>query len=259
VESVGWQLKPHNDSNGKTISVEVVYIVDMDIKLDTVPSSIRKTLSVQIPMIVSKIDELMQKKGFAPYVLNSNIKIIKEEFNVKNDQYDISFIAKDGGETEFKLSKLMYPNGVEVTTIPENCKVELLPNSTDSVRVTLPSRVDLDTLIITISKHSNGFKMTYNNGQTIPNASKSKIEEPAKVTQSISTRSKYPRHSINVTTSANSTLVANGAIENHVTNNKPGNVTNNDKSNGVRSRKHKTPTSKNIITSKIFVNPSEGK
>ncbi|GBC34300.2 Bet v1-like protein [Rhizophagus irregularis DAOM 181602=DAOM 197198] len=120
LDFAGWRLKPHFDSEGNTTSVDTTYIVDVDVKLDTIPSSIRKTLSVQIPMIVSKLDELMQKMGFPPYIVNSTTKVIKEEFNIKNHQYDLSLIAEGSGVTEFKISRLMYPNGLDISTIPEN-------------------------------------------------------------------------------------------------------------------------------------------
>ncbi|CAG8706239.1 14187_t:CDS:2, partial [Funneliformis mosseae] len=164
----GWRLEPHVDDKGNTTSVDVIYIVDIDIKLDSIPTSILKMLSNQIPTTISKIDELMQKTGFCPYVLKADTKILTEEFNVKNDQYDLTLLPESGCITEFKISKLMYPNGIDVSVMPENCKVELLPTSAETIRVTLPSKVTLNIFTITASKRSKGFRMTYNNGQEIP-------------------------------------------------------------------------------------------
>ncbi|CAI2184744.1 8341_t:CDS:2, partial [Funneliformis geosporum] len=164
----GWRLEPHFDAYGNTTSVDVTYIVDIDIKLDSVPSSILKMLSNQIPTTISKIDELMQKSGFPPYILKADTKILTEEFNIKNYQYDLSLLPGSGCVTEFKISKSMYPNGIDVCVLPENCKVELLPTSAETIRVTLPLKVASNTFTITVSKRSKGFQMTYNNGQEIP-------------------------------------------------------------------------------------------
>ncbi|RIA92501.1 hypothetical protein C1645_765000 [Glomus cerebriforme] len=238
LEFAGWQLKPHFDSNGKTTSVDVIYIVDIDIKLDTIPTSIRKTLSVQIPMVIFKINELMQNMGFPPYVLNSTTKVIKEQLNIKNHQYNLSLIAKGGSVIEFKISKLMYPNGVNVSTIPENCKVELLSNSTETIRVTLPPRVDLDTLMITTTKLSKGFQMTYNHGQTIP------------IVSNFDSNGKQLKHATNGTTSENTTLVANGTVNSQFIN---------DASDLRKPKKMSASFSKSVITNETFVKPSEGK
>uniref|UniRef100_U9TNC5 START domain-containing protein n=1 Tax=Rhizophagus irregularis (strain DAOM 181602 / DAOM 197198 / MUCL 43194) TaxID=747089 RepID=U9TNC5_RHIID len=234
LDFAGWRLKPHFDSEGNTTSVDTTYIVDVDVKLDTIPSSIRKTLSVQIPMIVSKLDELMQKMGFPPYIVNSTTKVIKEEFNIKNHQYDLSLIAEGSGVTEFKISRLMYPNGLDISTIPENCKVELLSESSETIRVTLPQRVDLDNLMITISKHSTkDFQITHNHEKTIPLVSNSTIDV------------KQFKNTKDGTTSTNTTLVENGTIDGHLIKILSG------------PQKHKLNT-RSIVTPEIF-KLSEGK
>jgi hypothetical protein len=238
LDFAGWRLKPHFDSNGNTISVDITYIVDVDVKLDTIPSSIRKTLSVQIPTIVSKLDELMQKVGFPPYILNSTTKVIKEEFNIKNHQYDLSLIAEGSGVTEFKISRLMYPNGIDVSTIPENCKVETLSDNSETIRVTLPQRVDLDNLMITISKLSTkDFKMTHNHEKTIPLVSNSEIN---KINEK---RYEITRDG---TTSTNTTLVENGTIDGHFV-------------NKISDSQKRKSSSRSVITPETFIKLSEGK
>uniref|UniRef100_A0A1D1ZJI2 StAR-related lipid transfer protein 5 n=1 Tax=Anthurium amnicola TaxID=1678845 RepID=A0A1D1ZJI2_9ARAE len=236
LDFAGWKLEPNFDSNGNTTSVNITYIVDVDVKLDTIPSSIRKTLSLQIPMIVSKLDEVIQKMGYPPYVLNSTTKIIKEGFNIKNNQYDLSLIAEGSSVTEFKISKLMYPNGIHVSTIPENCKIGRLSESSESsetIRVILPSRVDLDNLMITISKHSKGFKMTYNNEQIIPLVSDSDWDE---------------KHAKNIMRSTNATPVVNGTVNGRLRSNA---------SDSQMYKKFSTSASRSVIPPKDFVKPSE--
>ncbi|CAG8663750.1 8336_t:CDS:2, partial [Scutellospora calospora] len=63
----GWELKPVYNNVGKRIAINVKYIVDIDIKLDSVPTRILKSITMQTPMCVGKIDELSKKIGFPPY------------------------------------------------------------------------------------------------------------------------------------------------------------------------------------------------
>src|SRR5438067_8660347 len=67
----GFKLIPEFDDNGFTKYVDVKYIVDIDIKLETIPTSILKQVSIQTPMTLAKIDELLQKSGFSPYIRES--------------------------------------------------------------------------------------------------------------------------------------------------------------------------------------------
>ncbi|CAJ0835834.1 2370_t:CDS:2, partial [Entrophospora sp. SA101] len=67
----GFELIPKFDDNGFTKYVDIKYIVDIDIKLETIPYSILKQVSIQTPMVLVKIDELLQKSGFPPYIRES--------------------------------------------------------------------------------------------------------------------------------------------------------------------------------------------
>ena len=107
LDFAGWELKPHFGADKKVTSVDVTYIVNIDVKLDTIPSSILKSLMNQIPTIIAKIDGSMQKFGFSPYVVSTKTKIITEKFNVKDHRYDLSLIAEKDSVMEFKVSKLM--------------------------------------------------------------------------------------------------------------------------------------------------------
>ncbi|CAJ0913638.1 8396_t:CDS:1, partial [Entrophospora sp. SA101] len=81
----GWEFIPtYFDSNPNRIkSVFCKYIVDIDIKLATVPSSILKQFSVQTPIVVLKINELLHKIGYPPYMLlesSSSTALLPDQF-----------------------------------------------------------------------------------------------------------------------------------------------------------------------------------
>ncbi|CAI2168483.1 3292_t:CDS:2 [Funneliformis geosporum] len=164
----GWQMVPNFDSKGNTESLSLVYIVDSELKLDSIPSSILKTLSTGTPMIVQKIDEMLHETGFPPYILKSTSLIISEDLEPKTFQGDLLLIADSNSVTEVRFSRKMYPNGFILTVNPDSAKIELLPNNSDTIRLTLPSKVNTKKLHITITKSTGrGFKLTYNEGKTI--------------------------------------------------------------------------------------------
>jgi hypothetical protein len=118
-------------------------------------------------MVIQKIDEMMQKIGFPPYIINSSSLLISESLNPKTFQYNLTYAIKDDGITEIRYSKQMYPNGFDILVTPKSAKVELLPNDQGIVRITPPSEVSTDEIQIQITKYTNGFKMTYNEKNSI--------------------------------------------------------------------------------------------
>lgn len=194
----GWEFIPtYFDSNPNRIkSVFCKYIVDIDIKLATVPSSILKQFSVQTPIVVSKINELLHKIGYPPYMLlesSSSTIILPDQLDVKTFDYVTTIKAFPGAIAEIKFSKLMYPNGFDISFEYHNdndVKVELLANDSETIRITVTSTSSLpptssssslaqsDKLKIKIKKNADtrSYKLTYNNGEKIiPVAPKEKI------------------------------------------------------------------------------------
>ncbi|CAG8813606.1 14604_t:CDS:2, partial [Racocetra persica] len=130
----GWELRPVYASAGNRIAVDVKYIVDTDIKLESIPTRILKTISMQTPMSVAKIEELMNKIGFPPYVRYTTGVIIDESFNPENFQYDLAVSnIEEQRITEIRISNKMYPNGFNISIIPKEVKVELNPDDKEII------------------------------------------------------------------------------------------------------------------------------
>ncbi|CAG8818025.1 20578_t:CDS:2, partial [Dentiscutata erythropus] len=123
--TAGWILKPNFNSSKSIESVNVVYLVDIDIKLDTVPSSILKSINLQTPLCVQKVNEIMHKHGFPPFVSRiESIKLINSELDIKTFQSNFTFkSSKEEGIIEIHTSKIMYPNGFDITIISQNVKI----------------------------------------------------------------------------------------------------------------------------------------
>ncbi|CAG8624890.1 10874_t:CDS:2, partial [Gigaspora rosea] len=147
----GWEFRP-NFNGEKIISVDVKYIVDIDLKLNSVPQSILKMVSMQTPLCIAKINDSLQKIGFPPYILNTSGIIKNSEFNIKTFQYDVTI--NEGTITELRTSKKMYPNGFHLSVQPENAKIELPLNGNEIVRITVPN--DTETLHIKIMNNIEG-------------------------------------------------------------------------------------------------------
>ncbi|CAG8441691.1 2757_t:CDS:10 [Diversispora eburnea] len=174
LELAGWKLRPIFDESIQEYAVEVIYIVDIDIKFDTVPVSILKTISSQTPMCVARIDELLNKIGHPPYVIKTSGEILSEELNTITYQYDLKIGSINSGSiTEIKTSNIMH-HGFNISVIPENSKVEVLSHNKNIIRITLPN-VKVLTLDIKITRSTSGGG-TFN-GQSIPVVSSELIEE----------------------------------------------------------------------------------
>ncbi|KAF0397937.1 Bet v1-like protein [Gigaspora margarita] len=159
----GWELRPVYDSAGNRSAIEVKYIVDIDIKLDSVPSRILKSISMQTPMCVAKIDELLKTIGFPPYIRYTTGEIIHEEFNVDNFRYDLILSNNGEGFTEIRTSDQMYPNGFNISIQPTDVKADLHPNDKGVFCITVPASINAKELSISITRNTSyGIQITYN-------------------------------------------------------------------------------------------------
>ncbi|CAJ0747444.1 24734_t:CDS:2, partial [Entrophospora sp. SA101] len=145
LDFAGFEFASKFDDEGFTKYVDIKYIADINAKIDTVPSIILRQVSIQTPIILNRIDELLQKSGFPPYVRESTSQTSMKScvVNTKTFECDIEVVDVFGGAvTELKTSRKMYPNGYELTIKPENVKVELLPSKFELVRIMFPTGND---------------------------------------------------------------------------------------------------------------------
>ncbi|CAG8514083.1 18432_t:CDS:2 [Dentiscutata erythropus] len=148
----GWQIRPRVDEE-LTTYIEIIYITDIDIRLEAIPPSIIKSVFLQPPICIAKVVDILKKMGHPPYVKNTSGLIIGEEINVRTYQYDLAMEISNGGVTDIKTSKIMYPNGFDVSVAPEGLKIELMPPRYSDLRITVPEEFDVDVINIRITKN----------------------------------------------------------------------------------------------------------
>ncbi|CAG8480234.1 9481_t:CDS:2, partial [Racocetra fulgida] len=174
----GWELRPVYASAGNRIAVDVKYIVDTDIKLESIPTRILKSISMQTPMCVAKIDELMKKIGFPPYVLYTTGTIIEEGFNPESYQYDSTILnTEEKRITELRISNKMYPNGFNISIIPKEVKVDLNPDDKEIIRIVVPVDINAEKLQIKLVKNTSNDQITCNGKRISKMKSKSEIKD----------------------------------------------------------------------------------
>ncbi|CAG8510074.1 8922_t:CDS:2 [Racocetra fulgida] len=149
----GWQLRPRVDEEDLSTYMEITYIVDIDIKLEQIPTSITKNILLQPPLCVANIIEILRTIGHPPYIKNTTDSVISEGINTKTFQYDLAMEVIGNGVTDIKTSKTMYPNGFDVSVAPEGLKIELLAPRYTDIRVTVPDELHLETVNIRITKN----------------------------------------------------------------------------------------------------------
>ncbi|CAG8628524.1 6068_t:CDS:2, partial [Racocetra persica] len=149
----GWQLRPKVDEEDLSTYMEITYIVDIDIKLEQIPSSITKNILLQPPLCVANVIEILRTMGHPPYIKNTTDSVINEGINTKTFQYDLAMEVIGNGVTDIKTSKTMYPNGFDVSVAPEGLKIELLAPRYTDIRVTVPDELHLETVNIRITKN----------------------------------------------------------------------------------------------------------
>ncbi|CAG8800248.1 14751_t:CDS:2, partial [Racocetra persica] len=159
----GWVLRPNFDGE-KIVSVDVKYIVDIDLKINSVPQPIRKLLSMQVPLCIANIDDSLQRIGFPPYIISASGLIKNVEFNIKTFQYDVTISIDGGTIVELRMSKKMYPNGFDISAQPENAKAELL-NGGEVIRITVQNGTE--TLHIKVKKNTKGTQNTFSSKKLV--------------------------------------------------------------------------------------------
>ncbi|CAG8769153.1 12017_t:CDS:2, partial [Cetraspora pellucida] len=153
----GWVLRPNFDGE-KIVSVDITYIVDIDLKITSIPQSILNMMSTQTPLCIAKINDSLQKIGFPPYILRASGLIKNTAFNIKTFQYDATISIDGGTIIELRMSKKMYPNGFDISVQLENANVESL-NDGEVVRITVPNGTE--TLHINVKKNTKGTQNTF--------------------------------------------------------------------------------------------------
>lgn len=150
----GWVFKPKLDSQGRTISVQVVFMCNIDFKY-TVPTQVLQTWIDTSLQSVQRIQSYLTQYGCPPYIRRVAGKIIKEDYDPLTHNYQITFTAKHQPSasyrsrkqhnhssqnnnwcTDVRYNKAMFAHGLDIRVSPEDyTRIEVSPKDHRSIRI----------------------------------------------------------------------------------------------------------------------------
>ncbi|KAG0233079.1 hypothetical protein BGW41_001647 [Actinomortierella wolfii] len=128
LEFSGWSLKPTFDSQGNTISVEVTFVIQIDIR-GTLPNSVVKSMTSSMTMAVQRLNQFINKVGYPPYASHIAGTRLLDTFDPKTGFYELCYKAAPGW-TEVRVGRKVYKDGYDFFIKPDDptVRVELAPD-----------------------------------------------------------------------------------------------------------------------------------
>ncbi|KAF8941450.1 hypothetical protein BGZ58_008725 [Dissophora ornata] len=128
LELSGWSLRPIFDGQGNTVSVNVTYVIQIDIR-GTLPNSVVKSISASMMTAVPRLNHFMNKTGYPPYASHIAGNRLFDTFDPKTGHFELCFKAAPGW-TEIRVGRKVYREGYDVFIKPDDpsVRVELAPD-----------------------------------------------------------------------------------------------------------------------------------
>jgi hypothetical protein len=150
----GWVFRPKFDKQGRTLSVGVSFVCNMDFKY-TVPNHVLQTWIDSSLQSIQHIHHYLTHYGCPPYIRRVAGKVIREGFDALTNNYQIVFIAKHQPSnsyrarkqqqpqqsqslwcTDIRFHKTMFPHGLDISVIPENvARIDVSPKEQRSIKI----------------------------------------------------------------------------------------------------------------------------
>ncbi|KAG0288718.1 hypothetical protein BGZ96_007538 [Linnemannia gamsii] len=128
LELSGWSLRPTFDGQGNTVSVNVTFVIQIDIR-GTLPTSVVKSLTASMMTAVSRLNQFMNKSGYPPYASHISGTRLLDTFEPKTGFYELCYKAAPGW-TEVRVGRKVYKDGYDFFIKPDDptVRVELAPD-----------------------------------------------------------------------------------------------------------------------------------
>ncbi|KAF9927840.1 hypothetical protein FBU30_002843 [Linnemannia zychae] len=128
LELSGWSLRPMFDGQGHTVSVNVTFVIQIDIR-GTLPTSVVKSLTSSMMTAVSRLNQFINKSGYPPYVSSISGTRLLDTFDPKTGFYELCYKAAPG-ITEIRIGERMYRDGFDFFIKPDDptVQVEVTPD-----------------------------------------------------------------------------------------------------------------------------------
>ncbi|KAI8138906.1 hypothetical protein BJV82DRAFT_522813 [Fennellomyces sp. T-0311] len=161
----GWVFMPNVDDRGRTKSVNVTMVCNVDYKCH-VPGNAAKVLENEMMASVANVRDYVEKYGCPPYIRRVAGKVVEEDFETKTGTYQITYIAKhepsqaykqrkSGWCTDIRVHKSVYPGELDVKVSPTHgTRVEMTADH-KSVRIftTSPEMEGKRVVVLLTTEH----------------------------------------------------------------------------------------------------------
>lgn len=128
LELSGWSLRPTFDGQGNTVSVNVTFVVQVDIR-GTLPSSVVKTMTASMTTAVPRLNQFINKTGYPPFASHISGTRLLDTFDPTSGFYELCYKAAPGW-TEIRVGRKVYKEGYDFFIKPDDpsVRVELAPD-----------------------------------------------------------------------------------------------------------------------------------
>ena len=146
----GWVFRPQLDKQGRTLSVHVSFVYNLDFKYP-IPHPILQSWMKNSLQSIQNVQTYLDQHGCPPYIRRVAGKVIQEDFDAATNHYQIIYIAKHQPShsyrarkqqqnsswcTDVKFHKNMFPHGLNIKVVPENmARIEVSPKDNKSIRI----------------------------------------------------------------------------------------------------------------------------
>ncbi|KAF9139584.1 hypothetical protein BGX30_007812 [Mortierella sp. GBA39] len=128
LELSGWSLRPTFDGQGNTVSVNVTFVVQVDIR-GTLPSSVVKSMTASMTTAVPRLNQFINKTGYPPFASHISGTRLLDTFDPTTGFYELCYKAAPGW-TEVRVGRKVYKEGYDFFIKPDDpsVRVELAPD-----------------------------------------------------------------------------------------------------------------------------------
>ncbi|KAF9353636.1 hypothetical protein BGX26_008616 [Mortierella sp. AD094] len=128
LELSGWSLRPTFDGQGNTLSVNVTFVIQIDIR-GNLPSSVVKSMTSSMSTAVSRLNQFINKSGYPPFASHISGTRLMDTFEPKTGFYELCYKAAPGW-TEVRIGRKVYKEGYDFFIKPDDpsVKVEMAPD-----------------------------------------------------------------------------------------------------------------------------------
>lgn len=173
----GWVFRPEFDKQGRTVSVGVSFVCNMDFKY-TIPNQVLQTWIDNSLQSIVHVDHYLTNYGCPPYIRRIAGKVVREDFDAISNKYEIVFIVKHQPSnsyrarkqqqktvwcTDIRVHKTMFPHGLDIRVMPEHAaRIEVSPKDQKSIKIfTMDEAMEGKQVTFTLQPLLDGHSLSY--------------------------------------------------------------------------------------------------